>query len=177
MSSPGAPAADQRTALEAAGVRYSGARKKVADRLWAEHRPMSAEDMRQAEPSVPYSSVYGILALLARAGVARRLVGTDRVARFELAEAVSGEHRHHLSCVDCGAMDVLLLPAAAEDELARAARAVEQAGRFVVRTSRVELAGLCPACAAQQLSRTVSGLDGGGGGWVGRGVAGRAGPG
>lgn len=119
---------------------------------------MSAEDIRQAEPSVPHSSVYRTLALLARAGVARRLPGTDRVARFELAEAVSGEHRHHLSCLDCGAMDVLLLPAAAEDELARAARAVEQAGRFVVRTSRVELAGLCPACAAQQPPRTVPGL-------------------
>ena len=34
-----------RALLEAAGVRYSSARKKVADRLMAEHRPMSAADV------------------------------------------------------------------------------------------------------------------------------------
>jgi hypothetical protein len=34
--------------------------------------------------------------VLARAGAARRLVGADGIARFELAEAVSGEHHHHL---------------------------------------------------------------------------------
>jgi Fur family ferric uptake transcriptional regulator len=80
--------------------------------------------------------------------VARRLIGADGIARFELAEAVSGEHHHHLVCTICGAMDVVLLPAAAEDELARAARAVQQSGRFVVDSSRVELTGRCAACAS-----------------------------
>ena len=108
---------------------------------------MSAEDLRRLEPSVPYSSIYRALAGLARAGAARRLVGADGVARFELAEAVSGEHHHHLVCADCGIIDSVRLPAAAEDELARAARAVHQA---VVCSSRVELTGRCADCAARQ---------------------------
>jgi Fur family ferric uptake transcriptional regulator len=87
--------------------------------------------------------------VLARAGVARRLIGADGIARFELAEAVSGEHHHHLVCIGCGAMDVLVLPAAAEIELDRAARAVEESGRFVVHSQRVELTGRCAVCASR----------------------------
>ena len=146
-----APSADDRLRelLEAAGVRYTGARRKVANRLRAEHRPMSADEVHRCEPSVPFSSIYRTLAVLARAGVARRLAGADGVTRFELAEAVSGEHHHHLVCTGCGAMDVLLLPAAAETELARAARAVQQSGRFVVHSQRMELTGRCAACASR----------------------------
>ena len=47
-------------------------------------------------------------------------------------------------------MDVLLLPAAVENELARAARAVQQWGQFVVDSQRVELTGRCAACATRQ---------------------------
>ena len=150
IASQAAPADDRlREVLEAAGVRYTGARRKVASRLRAEHRPMSADDVHRCEPSVPFSSIYRTLAVLARAGVARRLAGADGVARFELAEAVSGEHHHHLVCTGCGAMDVLMLPAAAETELARAAQAVQQSGRFVVHSQRMELTGRCAACASR----------------------------
>jgi Fe2+ or Zn2+ uptake regulation protein len=139
-----------RALLEAAGARYSGARRQVAARLRTAGRPVSAEDLRRLEPSVPDSSIYRALAVLARAGAARRLVGADGIARFELAEAVSGEHHHHLVCADCGTIDSVRLPAAAEDELARAARAVHQAAGFVVCSSRVELTGRCADCAARQ---------------------------
>ncbi len=151
MAARAASADDRlRALLEAAGVRYSSARKKVAERLMAEHRPMSAEDVHRSEPSVPASSIYRALAVLARTGAACRLIGADGVARFELAEAVSGEHHHYLVCTGCGAMDVLLLPAAVENELARAARAVQQSGQFVVDSQRVELTGRCAACATRQ---------------------------
>ena len=150
MAAQAASADDRlRQLLEAAGVRYTGARGKIASRLRAEHRPMSADDVHRCEPSVPFSSIYRTLAVLARAGVARRLAGADGVARFELAEVVSGEHHHHLVCTGCGAMEVLLLPAAAETELARAAQAVQQSGRFVVHAQRVELTGRCAACASR----------------------------
>jgi Fe2+ or Zn2+ uptake regulation protein len=138
-----------RALLEAAGMRCSRARRLVAGRLRAERRPMSAEDVRLAEPSLPSSSIYRTLAELARAGVAHRLAGLDGIARFELAEAVCGEHHHHLACADCGAMEVLVLPAAVEDGLARAAAAVRRSGRFTVDSHRVELIGRCAACASR----------------------------
>jgi Fur family ferric uptake transcriptional regulator len=153
VASPAVSADDRvRALLEAAGVQYSGARRKVTARLAAARHPMSAEDVHLAEPSVPSSSVYRALAVLAHAGAARRLIGADGIARFELAEAVSGDHHHYLLCSRCGTMDIVVLPAAVEDGLAGAARAVQQAGRFSVESWRVELTGQCEACAARDPS-------------------------
>jgi len=150
MGSPGACGDDRlRMLLEAAGLRWNRARQRVAGRLRAERRPMSAEEMRRAEPSLPYSSIYRTLAVLATAGVVRRLASVDGIARFELAEAVSGEHHHHLACTDCGTMEVLVLPAEVENGLARAAAAVQRSGRFTVESHQVELIGRCAACAAR----------------------------
>ena len=131
-------------------MRCNRARLLVAVRLRTERRPMSAEDVRLAEPSLPSSSIYRTLADLTRAGVAHRLAGLDGIARFELAEAVSGErHHHHLACADCGAMETLVLPAGVENGLARAAAAVRRSGRFMVDSHRVDLIGRCAACASQ----------------------------
>jgi len=111
---------------------------------------MSAEDLRLAEPSLPYSSIYRTLAALIQAGAVRRLAGIDGNARFELTEAVSGEHHHHhLACAGCGAMEPLVLPAGVENGLERAAAAVRRAGRFTVESHHVELIGRCAVCAAR----------------------------
>jgi Fur family transcriptional regulator, ferric uptake regulator len=139
-----------RMLLEAAGLRCNRARRQVAGRLQSEARPMSAEELRTAEPSLPYSSIYRTLSVLIQAGVVRRLAGIDGNARFELTEAVSGEHHHHhLACADCGAMEPLVLPAGVENGLERAAAAVRRSGRFAVESHRVELIGRCAACAAR----------------------------
>jgi Fur family ferric uptake transcriptional regulator len=151
MPAPQVSGDDQlRMLLEAAGLRCNQARRQVAGRLRSEARPMSAEDLRLAEPSLPYSSIYRTLAALIQAGVVRRLAGIDGNARFELTEAVSGEHHHHhLACADCGAMEALVLPAGVENGLERAAAAVRRSGRFTVESHHVELIGRCAACAAR----------------------------
>jgi Fur family transcriptional regulator, ferric uptake regulator len=150
MRSPEFAGDDQlRMLLAAAGLRCNRARRQVAGRLRSEARPMSAEDLRVAEPSLPYSSVYRTLSVLIQAGVVRRLAGIDGNARFELTEAVSGEHHHHLACADCGAMEALVLPPGVENGLERAAAAVRRSGRFAVESHRVELIGRCAACVAR----------------------------
>ena len=114
---------------------------------------MSAEELRLAEPSLPYSSIYRTLSALIQAGVVRRMAGIDGNARFELTEAVSGEHHHHLACADCGAMEALVLPAGVETGLERAAAAVRRSGRFAVESHQVELIGRCAACMARRRRR------------------------
>jgi len=83
----------------------------------------------------------------------RRLTGIDGNARFELSEAVSGEHRHHLACADCGATVALVLPAGIETGLEQAAAAVRRSGRFAVESHQVELIGRCAACTARRRRR------------------------
>jgi Fur family transcriptional regulator, ferric uptake regulator len=154
MRSLAASGDDQlRLLLERAGLRCNRARRQVAGRLRSEARPLSAEDLRLAEPSLPYSSIYRTLAALIQAGVVRRLAGIDGNARFELTEAVSGEHHHHLACADCGAMEALVLPAGVEAGLERAAAAVRRSGRFAVESHQVELIGRCAACTARRRRR------------------------
>jgi Fur family transcriptional regulator, ferric uptake regulator len=151
MRSLAASGDDQlRLLLERAGLRCNRARRQVAGRLRSEARPLSAEDLRLAEPSLPYSSIYRTLAALIQAGVVRRLTGIDGNARFELSEAVSGEHHHHLACADCGAMEALVLPAGVETGLEQAAAAVRRSGRFAVESHQVELIGRCAACTARR---------------------------
>jgi Fur family transcriptional regulator, ferric uptake regulator len=150
MRSPEVSGDEQvRMLLEAARLRCNRARRQVAGRLRSEARPMSAEELRLAEPSLPYSSIYRTLSALIQAGVVRRLAGIDGNARFELTEAVSGEHHHHLACADCGAMETLVLPAGVENGLQRAAAAVRRSGRFTVESHQVELIGRCAACAVR----------------------------
>jgi Fe2+ or Zn2+ uptake regulation protein len=78
--------------------------------------------------------------------VVRRLAGADGIARFELTEAVSGEHHHHLVCAACGTMDVLVLPAGVEAGLAQAATTAERTAGFRVESHLVELIGRCALC-------------------------------
>jgi hypothetical protein len=69
----------------------------------------------------PSSSIYRTPAERARAGRRYASPGPGGIARFELSEALTGEH-HHLTCAHCGTMEVLLLAAGVEDGLARGSR-------------------------------------------------------
>lgn len=116
------------------------------ERLQSDGRPMSAGDVFRAEPAIPYSSIYRTLAVLSSSGVLNRLIGADEVARFELADEVSGEHHHHLVCVICGAMDTIVLPGSVEASLIRAGRDAKRRRGFTVDSHRVELIGRCVDC-------------------------------
>lgn len=107
---------------------------------------MSADELREAEPAMPYSSIYRTLAVLTSAGVLARLAGVDGVARFELAEMVSGTHHHHVVCTICGAMNPVVLPKQVEAGLIRAEHDVQRQASFVIDSHRVELMGRCDDC-------------------------------
>jgi hypothetical protein len=94
----------------------------------------------------------------------RRLAGFHGIARFELAEAVSGESITSIwPAPPAGALEVLVLPAGAETALARPAAVVRRSGRFAVDSHRVELIGRCAACgltACAVLSQALCSQDG-----------------
>jgi Fur family ferric uptake transcriptional regulator len=136
--------------LRAHGVRYNRTRQEVVARLRVAGRPLSAEELRQGDASLAYSSLYRTLQVLESAGVVGRLVGADGVSRFELAEEISGEHHHHLVCSRCGMMSTIVLPAVVEQGLARAAHAAQGATGFRVDGHRVELIGRCRQCPARE---------------------------
>lgn len=126
--------------------RYTSVRRSIVGALESLGRPATIGELLEAVPGLAASSAYRNLALLGRAGVVRRVHGTDDHGRFELSEEVAGEHHHHALCEACGlVLDVHASPAL-EEALAATARAIAEANGFEVTEHRLELVGRCARC-------------------------------
>lgn len=132
--------------LAAVEQRFTSGRRALVAVLERAGRPLSVPDILSAAPStLPQSSVYRNLTVLLDAGAVRRLLGTDDLARFELAEDLAGHH-HHLLCSTCGEVSDVRAAPRLERALSDAARlAAEEAG-FEVTEHRIDLLGVCASC-------------------------------
>jgi Fe2+ or Zn2+ uptake regulation protein len=132
--------------LGAVEQRFTSGRRELVTVLDAADRPLTVpEILATAASNLPQSSVYRNLTVLLDAGVVRRLLGTDDLARFELAEDLAGHH-HHLLCRTCGSVSDVSAAPKLERALSEAARlAAEEAG-FEVTEHRIDLVGVCSTC-------------------------------
>ena len=92
------------------------------------------------------SSVYRNLAVLERAGVVHRVVGTDEFARYELAEDLT-RHHHHVICAACGAVEDFTLASRVERTIADAAGTAATGAGYTAAHHRFDVIGLCAQCA------------------------------
>ena len=143
---------DPSAMLRGAGLRVTQPRLAVIDAL-ARH-PHAATDViiaaaREARP-VSHQAVYDVLHTFADLGLVRRIQPAGSVARYELRV---GDNHHHVVCRSCGVIaDVdcavgeapCLIPSDDNDLLAG----------FVLDEAEVIYWGLCPDCAAAQVSRS-----------------------
>ena len=132
--------------LRTHGQRYTSNRRAIVQALLANDRPLTVPQVLSASDQLPQSSAYRNIAVLEEAGVVRRVVSGDDYARYELAEDLT-QHHHHFICSSCGAVEDFTLPKdlerAVETALTRAARR----RRFAGSHHRVDLLGVCSACA------------------------------
>ena len=127
-------------------IRYTGGRKAVVRALQVASGPRSAAELHQRlRSSIPLSSLYRSLAVLEEAGLLSVHHGQGRVARYELAEWLSGHH-HHLVCLECGAMGDFELEARAEEQLLGLAASAGRKAGYQVRGHSLEVEGLCGSC-------------------------------
>ena len=132
--------------LQAANQRYTESRRALVDLLAAAARPVAVEDILERDRSLPQSSVYRNLAVLEGARVVRRVLGSDELARYELAEELS-EHHHHLVCSNCGRVEDFEAPPGLERTVRNAMDAARLAEGFSPHGHRLDLIGLCRDCA------------------------------
>lgn len=129
-----------------AGHLYTRGRRLVLRTLAELGVPATIPTILQAEPSLVQSSLYRNLAVLADAGLVRRVDVGDERAFFELSELVTKDHHHHFVCRNCSTVVDITLPARAEHTLERVfADAAEESG-FTVEEHRLDLVGLCSGC-------------------------------
>lgn len=140
--------ADVEQRLARGRQRYTAARRDLVEQLRTQDRPRSIIEMLDDDRTMSQSSLYRNLTVLERARVVRRLSGTDDVARFELAEDVTGDHHHHLVCTECGRIDDVDVDADVEDAVHEAVDHALEAHGFSTDLHRLELVGTCAECAA-----------------------------
>lgn len=132
--------------LALAGQRYTPVRRATVDALTRAGRPLTmVEIVDAARAKLAQSSVYRTLAILEEAGVVHRLTGPHGLARFELAESLTGHH-HHLICTRCGTVEDLPASSRLEKTVALAAAEVTAGTGFKLQGHRLDLVGLCGIC-------------------------------
>jgi Fur family transcriptional regulator, ferric uptake regulator len=136
--------------LEQIGQRYTAGRRQLVTALHEAGKPLSLPEILDRLPGVPQSSAYRSLAVLTQAAALQKLASNDEFGRFELAEALTGHHHHHLSCHQCGVVRDIELSVSLENAFAAAQAELGLATGFRVTTHEVAFAGLCEACQAKQ---------------------------
>jgi Fur family ferric uptake transcriptional regulator len=133
--------------LAETGIRYTHGRRRVVAALLKAEGPRSAAELhQQISGSVPLSSLYRSLAVMAEADVVAQHHGPKGITRYELAEWLAGHH-HHLVCIDCGTVEDIELPPSLESTLQDLVDAVADSGEFAAAGHALEVAGRCKACA------------------------------
>ncbi len=133
--------------LDAAGVRFTRARRQVVAALEVSPGPLSAADLHEGlRTEVPVSSLYRTLAVLTDTGVLTSHHGTDGVARFELAEWLAGHH-HHVVCSVCGSVSDVDLPVEHEERLDEISHRIAELAEFSFVSHSLDLVGTCRSCA------------------------------
>lgn len=132
--------------LRSAQQRYTRGRRALVDVLAEVGHPLTIGEVLAALPVTAQSSVYRNLSVLEGAGVVRRVQAEDEYGRFELSEDLTGHH-HHLLCAACGRVTDYTPPARLERAVQNIMEEVTTQTGFRPSAHRVDLVGLCAACA------------------------------
>jgi Fe2+ or Zn2+ uptake regulation protein len=132
--------------LRRAGQRYTANRQALVETLERAPKPLTIPEILKTNRALPMSSAYRNLAILEQAGVVHRIVTRDEFARYELAEDLTAHH-HHLICVSCGNVEDFTAPPQFEQSATSALGRVASRAGFTVRSHRLDVLGLCKACA------------------------------
>jgi Fur family ferric uptake transcriptional regulator len=132
--------------LARVGQRHTKQRRAILDAVAAAGRPVSIADLRDGDGAVvSQSSLYRNLVVLEGVGVLQRVTGSGN-DRFELSEALSGHHHHHLTCIVCGLVTDIPADPAVERAVAREARKIARAHGATITGHSLDLYGRCADC-------------------------------
>ncbi len=132
--------------LAAHGQRYTTNRRQLVHLLAESPAPLTIPEILEQRRELAQSSVYRNLALLEQSGLVQRIVTNDEWARFELAEDLT-EHHHHLICSTCGLVRDFTVAPRLERSINDALTKVADDASFTLQHHRLDLVGLCGACA------------------------------
>lgn len=125
---------------------YTAGRRRLVDALADQDRPVTIPQLVEADAGVAVSSAYRNLAVLEQVGAVERIHSGAEHVRFELAEALVGDHHHHLICESCGRVEDFTVPADVERRIEQTLATVARDARFAATAHRLDLIGTCATC-------------------------------
>lgn len=106
---------------------------------------LSAEDIfllvKDKAPEIGLATVYRTLELLSELKIVDKINFGDGVARYDLRKEGARHFRHHLVCMECGAVEEI-----ADDLLEDVEDIVEKDWGFQVKDHRLTFHGVCKQC-------------------------------
>jgi Fur family ferric uptake transcriptional regulator len=133
--------------LARGGHRYTRQRRAILDLVATASRPVSVPDLLSGDDRVvSQSSLYRNLVVLEGVGVLQRVVGSGNHDRFELSEALSGQHHHHLTCTVCGTVIDIAADPAVERAVAGESRRISGELGATITGHSLDLYGRCADC-------------------------------
>ncbi|HEX2025212.1 MAG TPA: Fur family transcriptional regulator [Actinomycetota bacterium] len=132
--------------LGTVGQRYTANRRTLIEVLAEADRPLTVSAIVEGRAGLPVSSAYRNLAVLERAGLVRRVLTDEEHGRYELAEELT-DHHHHLVCSSCGTVEDVTFPPNVERSVGRTLSSVAGRSGFTAVAHRLDVVGLCRACA------------------------------
>ncbi len=133
--------------LTRVGQRHTRQRRAILDAIATAARPVSVPDLLEEDGrAVSQSSLYRNLVVLEGVGVLQRVTGAGHHDRFELSEALSGQHHHHLTCTACGLVVDIPADPGVEAAVAGEARRITAQLAVVVTGHSLDLYGRCADC-------------------------------
>jgi len=137
---------DVATLLRVGDHRYTTGRQRVVAALHDGEGPLTIPEILELDSELSQSSLYRNLAILEEVGAVTRIVTHDDHSRFELAEALTDHHHHHLICTSCGSVSDFELAPDTESTLDRAFARVGRSAKFRIDGHRLDLLGTCADC-------------------------------
>lgn len=125
-------------------IRYTRGRRSIVATMAGLDGPESAAELHR-RMNLPLSSLYRSLTVLDEAGVLKKHHDADGLARFELAEWLSGHH-HHIVCLSCGVVEDFELDVGDEERIHDLAVAVAERAGYRLGGHNLEVEGVCGSC-------------------------------
>ena len=132
--------------LRDADQRYTRSREALIEVLTAADAPLTIAEIVARDQRLAVSTAYRNLVVFEDAGVVHRIVTADEHARYELDEALTERHHHHLVCSRCGVVRDFTVADTLEAELDRALLRVAKSNGFAAEHHRLDLIGRCEQC-------------------------------
>lgn len=128
-------------------IRYTSGRRVVVKALATANGPRSAAELHaDLDRAVPLSSLYRTLSVLEEAEVVIPHFASKSLARYELAEWLTGHH-HHLVCIECGTVDDIDVPTDFESQVDELVSVISSTVSFLPTNHALEIEGRCARCA------------------------------